>query len=91
MSREIVAAAVLGADQFPLLALHRYVPERSLPELLAAAGRVGDPARLACCHFAACDTCAPETLVGTGALCAGGRRLVETARGWRGATEGRPQ
>jgi hypothetical protein len=42
MSREIVASAVLAPNQYPLLLLHRHVPERTLPDLLAASCLVND-------------------------------------------------
>jgi hypothetical protein len=77
MSREIVAAAVLSSDQLPLLVLHRHAPERTLPELLTASGRVNDPVRLALFHLQNCDAC--TELVG----CERGARLLAACRGWR--------
>ena len=77
MSREQAAACPLAADQLPLLVLGRHVPERSLPELLSASGRVGDSVRLALFHVRVCDGCS-ET-----ALCERGARLIDACHGWR--------
>jgi hypothetical protein len=81
--RESPATCPLGADQLALLAMHRLLPERSLPDLLVASARVNDPARAALFHFAQCVTCTAAAFEGTGALCARGTRLVTTCRGWR--------
>lgn len=77
MSRERAAACPLGAAELPLLGLARMIPERSLLELRAEAGRVGSPSRRAFLHLAACETCAGET------LCQRGAGYVAQARGWR--------
>jgi hypothetical protein len=83
VSREIVASAVLAPDQFGLLALHRHVPERGLVELIERSQRVGEPVRLSLFHFAACEDCTRESLVGEGQLCERGARLVADCAGWR--------
>jgi hypothetical protein len=82
MSREQVASCPLAAGELPLLALARLIPETSLLELRAFAGRVGEPVRRAFLHVAQCGTCAPAALRG-GEPCARGARYVERARGWR--------
>ena len=87
MSREILAAAVLGAAQLPLLALHRRAPERSLAELLAASACANDPVRLALFHYQNCEACATQALVGEAQSCARGARMIEAARGWRPRAE----
>jgi hypothetical protein len=80
VSREIVAIAVLGPDQLPLLILHCRVPERTLPELLTASERVNDPVRLALFHLQGCDTCTESV------VCERGTRLIDACRGWRERT-----
>jgi hypothetical protein len=77
MSREIVAASVLSSAQLPLLVLHRHVPERTLPELLTASGRVNDPVRLALFHLQSCAAC---TEIGG---CDRGARLIAACHAWR--------
>lgn len=77
MSREIVASVILSADQLPLLALHRLLPERSLPELLTASGRVNDPAQLALFHVQGCARC------GAGEPCERGAGLIDGCHAWR--------
>lgn len=84
MSREIAAAAVLGVHQLPLLVLHRHVPERSLPDLLAASERVNDPVRLALFHLQGCAVCT-DTM-----RCERGGRLIAACAGWRSRGEGGP-
>jgi len=84
MSREIAAAAVLGVHQLPLLVLHRHVPERSLPDLLAASARVNDPVRLALFHLQSCAVCTDS------ARCARGGELIAACAGWRPRDEGAP-
>jgi hypothetical protein len=83
MSREIAASAVLAPNQYPLLLLHRHIPERTLPDLLAASARVNDPVRLALFHLQSCDVCAPACLVNAGVLCLRGVPLVAGCAGWR--------
>ena len=84
VSREILGGApVLGPGAFSLLALARLVPERSLPELIDTATRVGHPTRRAFLHFADCTPCSTQALVGEAHLCARGARLVTSCRGWR--------
>ena len=86
MTREHVAAAVLAADQFGLLALYRHVPEASLTELIRRSQKIGDPVRLSLFHLAACERCEPALLVGADGdegLCLRGRRVLAEARGWR--------
>ncbi len=77
MTREIIVSAVLAPDQYPLLALHRHVPERTLPDLLAASGRVSDPVRLALFHLQGCSVCTEA------AACSRGARLVAACHAWR--------
>jgi hypothetical protein len=52
-------------------------------ELIARSRRVGDPVRLSLFHFAACDTCAREALIGEGQLCERGAPLVAACASWR--------
>lgn len=77
MSRESAAACPLSADQLQLLALHRQIHERSLPDLLIASARVNDPVRVALFHLQGCNTC-PGSVA-----CERGARLIEACRGWR--------
>jgi hypothetical protein len=87
MSREQAAACPLGADQFPLLAVARFLPERSLPELLAAVP-LSNPTRRVFRHLADSDACRTQALVGEAQCCARGRRLVDAARSWRHRPQG---
>jgi hypothetical protein len=82
MSREQAAACPLTAGELPLLALARLIPETSLLELRAGAGRVCEPVRRAFLHVAQCATCVTAPLRGE-APCAKGARYVASARGWR--------
>jgi hypothetical protein len=82
VSREVIASAVLAADQFGLLALHRYVPERGLTELIERSQRVGDPVRLSLFHVQQCPRCGPAALVSDGLACDRGRTLFADAHGW---------
>lgn len=83
MTRELEASAVLTAAQFPLVALHRHVPERGLSELIERSQRVGDPVRLSMFHVATCPRCGPALLVGDGLACDRGRRLLDACHAWR--------
>ncbi len=82
MTRELEAIAVLTAAQFPLVALHRHVPERGLTELIERSQRVGDPVRLSMFHLASCPCCGPALLVGDGRACDRGRALLDACHGW---------
>jgi hypothetical protein len=84
MTRELAASLSLDGAQTALLALHRLLPERSLPELIAASAQVGDPVRLAMFHVLECPACTTAALVGDGVshLCARGRRLLAACHGW---------
>jgi hypothetical protein len=77
MSREQIARCPLSADQLPLLALHRHLPQRSLPELLVASERVNDPVRLALFHAQGCAPCS------AGEPCERGARLMDGCHAWR--------
>lgn len=77
MIREIATSAVLSVDQLPLLGLHRRVPERTLPELLAASARVNNPVRLALFHLQRCADCSESV------TCDRGGRLIEACHDWR--------
>jgi hypothetical protein len=83
VTRELEASAVLAADQFGLLALHRHVPERGLTELIERSQRVGDPVRLSLFHLQQCPRCGPAALVDDGLACDRGRALIAAAHGWR--------
>lgn len=77
MSREAAARCPLDRDQLALLAMHRLLPERSLPELLTASARVNDPVRLALFHFQQCARCH------AGELCERGSDLADVCHAWR--------
>jgi hypothetical protein len=83
VSREIAGNPVLSAGHFPLLALHRHVPEHGITDLIRQSQQVGSPVRLSFFHFTQCRTCTRKALVGDGALCAKGQRLVAASAGWR--------
>jgi len=83
MTRELEASAVLAADQFGLLAMHRAVPELGLTELIERSQHVGDPVRLSMFHVASCPRCGPALLVGDGLACDRGRSLLDACHGWR--------
>ncbi len=80
MTREVTASASLTTGELPLLALHRHAPERSLPELLTAALKVGDPVRAALFHLQGCDPCAR---LGDAQPCERGAALIAACAGWR--------
>jgi hypothetical protein len=82
MSREVVASAVLAADQFGLLGLHRHVPETSLVELIRRSQEIGHPVRLSMFHVASCPRCGPALLVGDGRACDRGRALLDACHAW---------
>ena len=83
MSREIAGDPVISAGHFPLLALHRHVPEHSITELIRQSQQVGSPVRLSVLHFTQCRNCARKAFVGDRTLCAKGQRLVAASAGWR--------
>jgi hypothetical protein len=82
MTRELAASLSLDGAQTALLALHRLLPERSLPELIAASAQVGDPVRLAMFHVLECPSCTVAAFA-EGHLCPRGHRLVAACHGWR--------
>jgi hypothetical protein len=83
MTREIQASMGWTAELLPALALHRLVPERSLPEVVQAAAQVGAGARLMLFHLQGCEGCVRAALVEAGRVCDRGRRLLEGCHGWR--------
>lgn len=85
MSREILGGEpALGPGMFPVLALARLLPERSVLELRDAIGAVGSPTRQVFLHLAApCEPCTRAALLSEGDGCRRGARLLERAHGWR--------
>ena len=89
MSRESAAACPLTADEQPLLAIARLVPERSVLDLREASTHVNNPARLAMLHWASCPRCRSAALRGEpDGLCKRGRHLLSRAHSWRARAGG---